>query len=65
MDLLVKVDDAEADFVLQLLGKFDFVEVEKRQAERPVENSRRELEFSALKLNTNGWKFDREEANER
>ena len=65
MDLLVKVDDNEADFVLQLLGKFDFVEVEKRQTEQPMENSRSEMEFSALKLNTKGWKFNRDEANER
>lgn len=66
MELLVKVADAKADFVLELLGKYDFVEVEKHQTVLKQSGlAEQHPEFSALKLKTKGWKFNREEANER
>ncbi len=66
MELLVKVADDRVDEVLDLLEKLDYVEVTKQEPELALSSVSEQLtEFSALKLKTKGWKFNRDEANER
>lgn len=44
MDLLIKVRDNEAPFVLELLNKFDFVEVKEANEVSLLENLESSLE---------------------
>lgn len=65
MELLIKVKDSEAPFLLELLEKFDFVEVEKAGSALPVQEPLTEPTFEAVRFNQPGFTFTRDEANER
>ncbi len=64
MRVILDVNDNEWGFLSTLLKRFDFVRiqrVDKSQAE-PVGET---LTFKATQLDTTGFTFNREEANER
>jgi hypothetical protein len=63
MELTIEVKESEADFLIELLEKFDFVKVKKtpeESEEQPVEPT-----FRAVEIKRPGLTFTREEANER
>ena len=53
-------DDSKVQDVLRLLSDIDFLEVLQPMEEKPVGKS-----FSSVKLKTEGYRFDRDSANER
>ncbi len=63
MELLVKVADDRADYVLELLGKLDFVEVETAQ-KRPLVQAGFKT-FLTVDVDGTDYQFNRDELNER
>ena len=53
-------DDSKVQDVLRFLGDIDFLEVSEPVRQKNVPNS-----FTSLKLNTKGFCFNRDSANER
>ncbi|NLX24954.1 MAG: hypothetical protein GXY61_03195 [Lentisphaerae bacterium] len=53
-------DDSKVQDVLRFLGDIDFLEVLQ-----PVQENQIEKSFSSVQLKTEGYRFDRDSANER
>ncbi|MBN2703245.1 MAG: hypothetical protein JXR23_03450 [Pontiellaceae bacterium] len=53
-------DDSKVQDVLRFLSDIDFLEVLQ-----PVQENQIEKSFSSVKLKTEGYRFDRDSANER
>lgn len=64
MEILIQVKESEAAFFLELVQKFDFAQVEKITS-TPADRTATEPTFEAARFNNPGFKFNREEANER
>ena len=61
MQVLIDVKDSEAHFLMELLRRFDFVEVADLTQPQPNTTPT----FGAVRFDQPGFRFTREEANER
>lgn len=61
MQVVLDVKDSEAPFLLELLHKFDFVAI----ADSTESLTKATPTFEAVQFNQPGFRFTREEANER
>lgn len=60
-EITLEIPEERYEFFLELMQSLQFAKVKTPSERKP----KRELTFNAIKLNTLGYKFDREEANER
>ncbi len=72
--VILNIDNYHLDTFLNFLHTLSYVKVKKVEDDRSAEeiiddllpsHTMRKKEFKAIKLNTIGFKFNREEANER
>lgn len=62
-EIIIKYKDSRVLELLRSLSKyFDFLILEEKKTSN---NGKKKVTFSALKVDTRGYKFNREEANER
>ncbi|MGA0555865.1 hypothetical protein ACO2Q8_04375 [Larkinella sp. VNQ87] len=60
-----EVKDSEWVFLSALLNKFEFVRIQQTDEPDKTVNAADTPRFEAIRLNTLGFRFNREEANER
>jgi hypothetical protein len=65
MRVVLEVKDSEWVFLSELLNKFEFVRIQRTVENDEAITPRDTPTFKAIQLNTLGFKFNREEANER
>jgi hypothetical protein len=64
MRVVLEVTDSEWDFLAELLKKFQFVRIQQTEQTEEASKPNAPL-FEATQLNTQGFTFNRQEANER
>jgi hypothetical protein len=65
MRVILEVKDFEWDFPSSLLKRFEFVHFQRTDEAEKEDDRNIAPTFKATQLNTNGFTFNREEANER
>ena len=68
MRVLLEVKDSEWAFLAELLKRFEFVRIQRTDQDAKANRSdstNTAPTFTATRLNTSGFTFNREEANER
>ncbi|MBD2757826.1 hypothetical protein [Spirosoma validum] len=65
MRVVLEVNDSEWDFLAELLKKFQFVRIQRTEQTEEVSKLDSPPRFEATQLNTQGFTFNRQEANER
>ncbi|WP_461098726.1 hypothetical protein [Spirosoma luteolum] len=65
MRVILDVNDTEWGFLSALLKRFDFVRIQQADVAKPLTDKSQKPTFNAIQLDTAGFRFNREEANER
>ena len=65
MRVVLEVQDSEWVFLSTLLNKFEFVHIQQTDETGKTVKTEGTPTFEAIQLNTLGFRFNREEANER
>ncbi|MBN8822192.1 MULTISPECIES: hypothetical protein [unclassified Spirosoma] len=65
MRVVLEVKDSEWKFLAELLKRFEFVRIQRADQGENANRLDTMPTFNATQLNTSGFTFNREEANER
>ncbi|QKZ12190.1 hypothetical protein [Spirosoma sp. KUDC1026] len=65
MRVTLEVKDSEWEFLSSLLKRFEFVHIQRAEEAEKADYTHNAPTFKATRLDTNGFTFNRGEANER